>query len=226
MNNYILIGNEIDKKEISRLIAEDEIYTSKVELINKLSKKKLSKRECINFLSSSNLKDQIVNKIVSDLEKTYFINDSELAEAIIVSGLVNKKGREKIKEVMKTRLLEGNYDKYIDDYLDVDRYNKNIIYLIDKYQKLGNKNSGKVLRQYIANKMILNGYNYEEFESYLIIEERDEIEIASKEIVKYFKIREVNNENIAKITKKLLSKGFNYDIIKCAIERSVYFETN
>ena len=60
----------------------------------------------------------------------------------------------------------------------------------------------------------------------LTIEERDEVEIASKEIVKYFKIREVNNENIAKITKKLLSKGFNYDIIKCAIERSVYFETN
>ena len=62
MNNYILIGNEIDRKEISRLLREDEIHASRVELINKLSKKKLSKRECINFLSSSNLKDQIVDK--------------------------------------------------------------------------------------------------------------------------------------------------------------------
>jgi SOS response regulatory protein OraA/RecX len=72
----------------------------------------------------------------------------------------------------------------------------------------------------------MNGYYPDEFMELITIEDRDEFAIVSEEIKKFFKIREANEQNIAKITKKLLSKGFNYAIIKCAIERSVNCEIN
>jgi len=218
LNNHILVGEEIDEKEIKRLTSKNEIDAIKIELINKLSRKRLSKKECINFLSSSNLKDEICYSIVKDLEKSGFINDVDLAESIVVNCLVNKKGRELIKETLYKRLVSGDYGAYIDEFLDIEKYKKNIIYLIEKYKKMGENKSSGVLRQYIKNKMVINGYNIEEFDRFVIIENRDETSIVKKEINRFFKSREVNEENISKIIKKLLSKGFNYGIIKNALE--------
>ena len=42
----------------------------------------------------------------------------------------------------------------------------------------------------------------------------DEYSIIAHELEKFFKNREINKENIDKIAKKLLSKKFNYGIIK------------
>ena len=226
MNNYVLIGDTISEKRIKELISLDEIDVIKCELINKISRKRLSKKECYNYLSSSNLKDEIVEKIIENLEKNHFINDVELAEAIIVSCLVNKKGRDRMKEALAKRYVSGNYEWYLSSFIDQEKYHNNICYLIDKYKKLGKKNSSKVLKQYIVSKLIMNGYYPDEFMGLITIEDRDEFAIVSEEIMKFFKIREANEQNIAKITKKLLSKGFNYAIIKCAIERSVNCEIN
>lgn len=225
-SNYILIGDTIDQKKINELVKSNEIEIIKGELINKISRKRLSKKECINYLSSSNLKDEIVDKIIFDLEKSGFINDIDLAESIIVSCLVNKKGVLKMKETLAKRYIMGNYDEYIQNFNDQKRYRDNIVYLIDKYIKLGKKNSDSVLKHYVASKLMGNGYLKEEIMPHIVLPKRDECEIAKEEIIKFFKIRDRNEQNIAKITRKLLSKGFNYDIIKSAIERSGHCETN
>lgn len=226
LNNYILIGDTIDKKRISELTSNNQIDQIKSELITKIYKKRLSKKECVNYLSSSNLKDEIVDKIIVELEKNMYINDVDLAEAIIVSCLVNKKGRSKMKEVLAKRLVSGNYEYYLESFIDKKRYNDNILYLIEKYKKMGDKNSDALLKQYIVNKLVSNGYYKEEILDRIVIPKRDETGIIEEEIDKFFKVREKNEKNIAKITNKLLSKGFNYGIIKSAIERSVECETN
>ena len=225
-SNYILIGESIDQRRINELKKSDEISKIKAELINKISRKRLSKKECFNYLSSSNLKDEIVNKIISDLEKSGFINDVDLAESIVISCLVNKKGVTKMKEALLKRYVSGNYDEYIEKFNDRDRYINNIKYLVDKYIKLGKKNSNSVMKQYVIAKLVNNGYLKDEVFSYIELPQRDEKAIVEEEIAKFFKTKERNEQNIAKITRKLLSKGFNYAIIKRAIERSVNCEIN
>ena len=57
-------------------------------LINKLSKKKLSKRECINFLSSSNLKDQIVDKIISNKKIVITFDSASTYEPVVANMIL------------------------------------------------------------------------------------------------------------------------------------------
>ena len=226
LNNNILVGDDISKERIKNLQSQDYINTIRVELIKKISRKRLSKRECINYLSSSNLKDEIVNRIIKDLEQNHFIDDEELAEVVISVSVSNKKGKEAIKNNLSKRLINGDYNLYISKYLNKERYEENAKYLVNKYMKLGSKKPAKVLRQYVVSKMIENGYELNEFEGYIVIENVDELAIVKEEILKFFKIRDKNEQNIAKITRKLLSKGFNYVIIKSAIKESVINETN
>lgn len=226
LNNNILVGDEISKEQIKNLQSHDYVNTIRGELIKKISRKRLSKKECINYLSSSNLKEEIVNTIIKDLEEKNFINDEELAEVVISASISNKKGKEVIKNNLLKRLIIGNYDLYLNKYLNMERYKENARYLVGKYMKLGSKKPTKVLKQYIVSKMLTNGYELDEFEEFIVIENINEKAIIKEEISKFLKIREKNAQNIAKITRKLLSKGFNYVIIKSAIEESVINETN
>ena len=73
------------------------------------------------------------------------------------------------------------------------------------------------MKNYLTMKMLDNGYIREEFSFLLGKYEVNEQEAIINEIERFFKNHELNKENIAKITKKLLSKGFNYVIIKDVI---------
>ena len=118
---------------------------------------------------------------------------------------------------MIERKLQGNYDEYIEKYLDLDRYNENIEYLIQKYSKLAKNKSNSYLKKYVFDKIVNNGYKKEEVSSFTIETNNDEAESIRNEVRKFFLHRERNDENIIKITRKLLSKGFNYAIIKAII---------
>ena len=65
--------------------------------------------------------------------------------------------------------------------------------------------------------MIENGYIKEEFECFFVGVNTDETDLIKSETVKFFKKHEYNQENVVKFRKKLLSKGFKYDIINKAI---------
>ena len=223
LNNTILLNTEITNEEIEKLKYDENIQIAKQKLITKLYRKKLSKRECKSFVKELNINDKECDELIEDLERNYLINDIELTINIIDYCLVNKKGIDLIIEKIKDRKL--NVDKnLIAENLNYEKYLDNIKYLIKKYQKMAKNKSEKQLRKYIENKLIENGYRNCEFADYLIIEKPDEFSIVVKEINKFFNNREKNKENITKITKKLLSKGFNYDIIKKALG-SDYNET-
>jgi SOS response regulatory protein OraA/RecX len=107
----------------------------------------------------------------------------------------------------------------------MDKYCKNIKYLIEKYKKMGQSKSQNSLKRYLCEKMIINGYNTEEFLNFIEVDDVDEHAILKKEIKGFFSKNDINEENIAKITKKLLSKGFNYGIIKQVIRECEANET-
>jgi SOS response regulatory protein OraA/RecX len=135
---------------------------------------------------------------------------------------MNKKGVNVIKEKLLDRGIQLNLEENLKVYIDEESYHKNIIYLIEKYKKLSKNKSIKQMKLYIKNKLLENGYNIEEFCDYIDVEDVDELSPIKKEIAKFFKNKELNKENISKITKKLLSKGFNYDIIKQALGSDEY----
>jgi len=225
LNNKILVGDEIEETAIEFLKNQDSLSVAKRYLLNKISRKKLSKKECIDILEEFQLSHESVMKLVDEFEKNYLINDLELAEFIVDYALSNKKGIIKIKEKLKERNVSINCDDFLNMYLDREKYEINISCLLDKYTKMGAKKSQKELKNYICMKMISHGYTYDEFMPLVdscLVDEKVGIE---KEIKKYFKKEDMNNENIAKITKKLLSKGFKYDIIKEVIRECEEDET-
>ena len=225
LNNNLLINEEIEDEFIEILKEEDNVNSCKLSLLSILNRKKLSKKECELFLKENNLNQEKINKIISEFENNYLINDKELVEFIIDYCLFNKKGINYIKEKIRERKIILDNDLIITEYLNQDRYEKNIIYLIDKYRKLASKKSKKELNYYLRNKLTENGYNIEEFDCFILNFEVDENQIVKDEINKFFKNKKINKENIAKIVKKLLSKGFNYDIIKNAIRECEQNET-
>lgn len=217
LNNSILLNEDISKEQINSLKKQDQVNEAKLMLVNKISRKKYSKKECELLLIEYGLNLENIQKIIIQLEHQYLINDLELMEDIINYCLFNKKGINVIKQKIIDRKINFESENILYDYIDYDRYKKNIFYLLEKYKNLSKNKSKKALNAYLKNKMLENGYNIEEFDSYIDVKEIDEYEIVIKEIDKFFKNRENNNENIAKIRKKLLSKGFNYDIIKKAL---------
>ena len=226
LSNNIVLNDEIDNEKILFLKEQDDINLAKSELINKISKKRLSKRECLIFLNEYGMSNDNVNQIIKDLENISFINDIELAQLIIEHCMFTKKGVKAIKEKLKKRYIEGDYNYLIEKFLDREVYQKNIIYQLNKYFKHGSKKSQIELKNYLIIKMIDNGFEKEDFMAYLDDYRVDETAFLKKEIEVFFKTREVNHENIAKITKKLLSKGFNYGIIRDVIRECVGDEIN
>lgn len=216
LNSNILIGDEIDEKKIEFLKKKNEIYEIRSKLLLKLSKKRLSKKECEEILLYNGLELDVTNKILMELENKSLINDRDLAEDIIHYAFFNKKG---INLIYKKLIDRGIYMELSEIYkfIDNEKYLSNIQYLIDKYKNHYKNKSNKVLYQNIKNKLMENGYNKHEFESLLQVNDHNEYDAVRREIERFFKNRDISGENIAKITKKLLSKGFNYDIIKDAL---------
>ena len=196
-----------------------------MELLIKISRKKLSKKECECFLLERGCNKENLKLIISELEKNYLINDIELVESIIDYCLMNKKGINVIKQKIIERKIVLEFQNIIDVYLDREKYESNIKYLIEKYKKMNKNKSKALMKKYLIDKLNQNGYNSDEFLHFISVDGVDEISILNKEILKFFSKNEFNNENISKITKKLLSKGFNYDIIKKAIRECELNET-
>ena len=217
LTNTILLNKELTKAEIEELLKQDNLIKSKKILLEKLSRKKLSKIECKKILLDYGVDGLGIDKIVEELEHQCLINDIELGQDIINYCLVNKKGRNVIKEKLNDRGIFLDSENFIESYIDEEKYVANIEYLINKYKKLAKDKSKAFMKQYLREKMQINGYNIEEFNAHVDVNDVEEYPLVVKEIEKFFKNREKNKENIAKITKKLLSKGFNYDIIKKAL---------
>ena len=225
ISNEILLDSKIDTKRIEFLKGQDNYNALKMMLLNKLNNKRMSKQECLNYLLENDLDIIDCNKIINEFERNYLINDLELAELVIEAALINKKGINVIKEKLKSRLIRVDYDGALTKFLDREIYNKNVQYQLDKYFKLGKNKSKVELKKYLCIKMMENGYLKEDFVDLLDRYEVDEYSAIFMEIEKFMKNREINRENIAKITKKLLSKGFNYAIIKDVIRECGFNET-
>ena len=216
LDSGIIVDEEISDKDIVRLKQQECIHKSKSILINKIARKKLSFKECESVLLDIGVDRENINSILEELQRQYFINDSELAFDIIHYYLVNKKGINVIKNKLLDRGIYLEIDK-IYELIDSSIYKKNIYYLLEKYKNLSKNKSRAQLKGYLKSKMLENGYNIEEFSHLIDVCDIDEKVLVEKEITKFFKNKEYNRENITKITKKLLSKGFNYDIIKDAL---------
>lgn len=89
-----------------------------------------------------------------------------------------------------------NDEEYANSYLDFNKHKKGLKML--KYEL---KNKG------VDEKIIDN----------LELDEKKELEYISTLIEKFFKNKDVTRENVQKLYRHLLSKGFDYDSAKCAL---------
>lgn len=225
IENPVVIGNEINENNICELKNADKLHCAKKSLVSKLYKHRLSQIECEEYLSEFWLEKKDIQNILEALKKSGLINDCELAESIIHYCQFQKKGINVIKDkLLKRKICCAEISIY--EYIDQEKYENSIKYLINKYRKMSKNKSMDNTKNYLRSKLLENGYKKEEFECFLVDIDIDEMDIIKLEITSFFKKHEYNKENVVKIRKKLLSKGFKYDIINTAIRECDYNEND
>ena len=228
ISNPLVIGNDIDNNIIEKILNFDNLINAKKELSKYINKSGRSKKEILDFLQEKEMDKQYIDKIIKDLENQNIIDDDYLTGLLVERSLIFKKGINKIKEDLEKRKISLEITNNVNDYIDKDKYNKNIVNLINKYNLNYKNDSEKLKNKKIENNLYKLGYLKSDFKNHLkevnfdVQREKDN---AANEIKKMI-MKDKSKLNLDKIKKKLINRGYNYDIIKIAISEVLKNEIN
>lgn len=229
IENAVAINSEISEEKINSLLEYEKVIESKMYLIKLLNKKALSEYEVYKKLLEKGIDDSYIKKIINNLSRMGLINDEFVAIVNLESMLLKKKGkREIVKNLKEKKINDTIIDKLIkeiDEEVYIDNFNK----LVNKYLKMYDGKSYKVKENLLRQKLENIGYENEIISSINIDNDLDnEYELVKKEVVKMVKLKSIvlsNYENVNKLKRKLVVKGFSYDIINKVIEEVKCYET-
>ena len=219
LNNNLLLTKEIDDlNKIKKDNDEYEIYELAKKYINR---KYVSKKELYKYLINKKYENELINKVIKDLEEKNILNEENYVKAYINDKInFTNDGPNKIK---KDLLNNGIDEEIIDNNMEIDF---NIVY--DKLNKLIDKKilsiknySGNILKQKLIMYFINLGYDRRIIEEILssknLINNDDGIKEYNKLYNKYKnKYNSFELENI--LRQKLYLKGFSYDEIKKSMD--------
>ena len=220
------IFTENEFKQVIEDILEDKYFNKVLNLLSYSSK---SEYEIITYIHTNEfknkefLKENQINNIINKLKQLGYINDELLCVNVIDYYIRNNKGPLFIKQKLKEKKIEDNI---INDKLlcyDSSLEEEIIVKLLSKEN---NKNyTLKKFKNTLANKLIRNGFNsslvfkliekqvYEDNSNQLI--EKDFLKVYNKVIKKDNK---TDGEKKQLIINSLLSKGYEYQLIKDIIK--------
>lgn len=217
---------EDEFKQVIEDILEDEYFN---KVINLLSMSHKSEYEIIKYIHTNEaknkqyLKDVQIQNIINKLKQLGYLNDDKLCEYIIDYYIRNNKGPLFIKQKLKEKNVD---EKLIDSKLlsyDLTLQEEIIIKIIGKENN--NNLPIKKFKFNLCNKLIRNGFSNElvyklverqkfDDNSELLIE-KDLNKIYNKVIKK----DKSNSEKKQLIINGLLSKGYEYSLIKEVIKK-------
>lgn len=135
----LLEGKEISSQELSTIKLEDEINVLVNKSFDYAFRYKKSTNEVRRYLSSKDVSNEIIDKVVNTLIERKLIDDYKLAKDIAASLARNSNGKLMIKEKLRQRLFNqsqiDNAINNIDEQDYEDGKNKLIIKLERKYSK-------------------------------------------------------------------------------------------
>ena len=219
LNNNLLLTKEID--DLNKIKKDNDEY-ERYELAKKyINRKYVSKKELYKYLINKKYENELINKVIKDLEEKNILNEENYVKAYINDKInFTNDGPNKIK---KDLLNNGIDEEIIDNNMEIDF---NIVY--DKLNKLIDKKilsiknySGNILKQKLIMYFINLGYDRRIIEEILssknLINNDDGIKEYNKLYNKYKnKYNSFELENI--LRQKLYLKGFSYDEIKKSMD--------
>ena len=225
LDNDLLYKKDIDNKFYNKLINDTKYYDIYNKTVKYILKKKRSEKEINEYLVKSEVNEKDINKIITKLKDIRLINDIEYCKSYINDKVyLSKNGINKIR----IDLLEQNIPieiieqelKNIDSDILNDRLEKLIIKKINSNKKYSNFH----LKQKILMEMINLGYPKEKILQIIDNNLEDDDKIVKREFDKLYtklKIKYNGYELKNKLKQKLLSKGFDLDIINKLIQEKI-----
>ena len=166
VNNRLLLTKEVDEELLSVLKKENNSVNAYYLAIKYLSIRKRSKKEVREYLIRKEITDDMIEKVLSRLEKEGHINDFSFSKSYVNDSLLlTNKGPLRIKSelvkygVPKDIINEALYD------IDYELLKEKLFNLIDKQIKV-RKDSPSVLKLKLLNYFYNLGY-----EKYIILDE-------------------------------------------------------
>jgi regulatory protein len=221
LNNPLIIDNEITKEEVAKAINQEKIFKAKEAAYKFMNRKRRSEVEVSLLLSEVSIDEETIEELLITFRSQGYLNDLELARDIVNRSLINKHGKEKIREKLNERMISYKDIDAVISSIDEEEYEENLIKLIENYSSRYKNDSFALTNKKITNNLLSKGYSFKDIEkvkNILHFDEESEIESAKKQLIKLCKREEdLNSWPIrAKIKAKLINKGFKNDIIERA----------
>lgn len=212
IKNSVLLKKELTKEELEKLLNENSFYEYYYKSLKYLNIKMRSEKEIRKYLSKCEIKNNIINEIVSRLKKEGYINDAIYAKSYI-NDQINLKinGPYKImNDLKKLGIKEEIINKNIQIFtkeMQIEKIKK----YIDKQVKINRKKSIYILKNNLLTNLVNLGYERNDITYELDSIYIDEEDIRKKEYEKIYnklKNKYSGQELEYKIKQKMYMKGF------------------
>lgn len=219
-DDIILKYNLLITKEVNNLddiLNANKYYDCYYIGIKYLNKRMRTKKELTNYLLKQ-FNNDIVNNVIKKIAQEGYLNDDIYASSYINDQIkLSNKGYNKIlRELNNLEINENISKKYLDNIskdIWLDKINK----LIDKKIKINKKNSNNKLKEKITYDLINLGYNREDIADKLASKEINDSTALNQSYTSLFNRlskKYSDKELELKILTKLMSEGFNYNVVK------------
>lgn len=221
---HIFKDQVFTKKEFEKILDDSLVDDYFNKVINLLSISLKSESEIIKYIhdkervSKKYLKDNQINSIIEKIKQLGYLNEEKLCDYILDYYYRNNKGPLYIKQ----KLIEKKVDRLlIEDTLKKYSYDMEEEAIDKILEKENNKNyTVKKYKMNLTNKLLRNGFSsnivYKKIDK-LKVEDKSN-ELIEKEFNKiYDKVNKkdiTDHEKKQMIINKLLSKGYEYQLIK------------
>ncbi len=214
----VSLDKRYTEAEFKQLKTEAKIGKSLDKAINYIFYKPRSEKEVYEYLKKEKLEEKDINKIITKLKKNKLINDELYVDALIQDFHLKLKGLHAFKYEL---ILKGIDDSLINKALLNYHEEEMLEELIVKYQKEADRlNNLPVIKQKqkIRESLIRRGFENQTINEVLnqLLFTEDLEETFLKELSK---IQQKTNDYNKQLT-YLISKGFNYQLIKEYLKKS------
>lgn len=221
IDNELLLKKELTKKELTKIVNENNKESILDTAIHYIEIKMRSKNEVISYLKKKGYEDNDIDNTIKKLEKLNLLNDSQYVKAFITDKMnLSNDGPNKIKNsLLNNNINEVIINKYMDEIDNKIIYDK-LEKLIDKKIRLTKNISGNPLKYKLLSYFINQGYDKYMIEE-ILVKKNLKNDNGYKEYTKLYnkysrKYDGVELENI--IRQKLYLKGYSLDEIKKNID--------
>ncbi len=211
-NHYLFVNKEISKKEYELLIKEDKNVKLLKYTLNLFSSKIYTEKEIILKLKQKKAQKKEIDKIIDYLKSNHLLDDEKYATEYKEYLETKKMGKNAIIYTLKSKGVAQNILDLLvfNEEDELQKAKCHIDILNKKYKDKSNKSKTQLIYQ----SLLRLGFDIN-----LINDIIKEVELSlpndeEKNIKKELLKANYRNLDEQKIIKKLLYKGYNYELIK------------